>query len=75
MEEPGVPWSLWSLIFRAGPLVLWTNVFQHLAAFKVTPQTPSQSHSSPWGVICEVSGGFQGAQGSSIALVSTHGEI
>lgn len=75
MEDPGKPWSLWSLSFHAGHLVLWINVFQHLAAFKVTPQTLSQRHSSPWGVICEVNGGFQGAQGSSIALVSTHGEI
>lgn len=72
-------WSMalvsWGLDFHASPLVLWTNMFQDLAAFKVTLQTLSQRHNSPWGVICEVSRGSQGAQGSSIALVSTHGEI
>lgn len=36
-----VPWSPWSLGFHAGPLVLWTNVLQDLAAFKVAPQTLS----------------------------------
>lgn len=69
------PWSLWSLDFHGGHLVLWTSMFHDLAAFKVIHQTLSQRHNSPWGVICEVSRGSQGAQGSSIAPVSIHGEI
>lgn len=40
-EAGAWPWSPWSLGFHASPLVLWTNVLQDLAAFKVAPQTLS----------------------------------